>query len=93
MTELIERLRERVAALDPAENSAWRDIPSLRRLVQHELKMEGHLSPGSFGAVLDWKLRKQRQRTEKHRNRTTPELIQQITSRFIQVAHEDERTA
>lgn len=92
MNELIDRLRGRLLSLDPASNVAWRDTLALRRLVQHEFQMHGHLSPVTFEAVLDWKLRKQRKRTEKHRNGMTADLIRQITSCFAQAKHEDEKT-
>lgn len=92
MTELSERLRERLRSLDPLTNATWRDALALRQLVQHEFQMHGHLSLATFGAVLDWKLRKQRKRTEKHRNGVTADLIRLITSCFAQVKHADEKT-
>jgi hypothetical protein len=90
MTNICAKLREGLPSLDPVTNPAWRDTLSLRQLVQHEFQLHGHLSPATFEAVLDWKLRKQRQRTEKHRNGITPDLIRLITSCFAQAKHEDE---
>lgn len=92
MRDMCTKLRERLSCLAPATNAAWRDTLALRQLVQHEFQMHGHLSIGTFEAVLDWKLRKQRKRTEKHRNGITADLIRQITLCFAQAKHEDEKT-
>ena len=72
-------------------NPAWRETLAVRKLVQHDFQMHGHLTPATFEAVLDWKLRKQRNRTKKLRSCLTADLVRHITTCVAQVKHKDEK--
>jgi hypothetical protein len=67
----------------------WVYILSLRNLVRHECNAHGFLTISTFDAILDWKLRGQRQRAEKHRIGNSADLIQKLTGAFWRVKHED----
>lgn len=70
-------------------NSEWVYILSLRNLVRHEFYAHGFLTFSTFDAILDWKLRGQRQRTENHRLGNSAELIKELTGAFWRIEHDD----
>ncbi len=90
MRAITNKLRKRLPLLTCDANSEWRDTLDLRQLVQHEFQMHGYLSFTTYEKVLDWKLRKQRKRTEKYRSGITNELVQEISGCFNRVRHENE---
>jgi len=85
----IENLKAKHQSLIVSSNSEWTQILSLRSLVRHEFDARGFLTASTFDAVIDWKLRKQRKRTEKHRVGNSANLIQELTGAFWRVKHED----
>ena len=85
----IKNLIAKHQSLIVSSNSEWTQILSLRKLVRHEFDARGFLTASTFDAVIDWKLRKQRNRTEKHRVGNSAELIQDLTGAFWRVKHED----
>jgi thermostable 8-oxoguanine DNA glycosylase len=85
----IKNLIAKHQSLIVSSNSEWTQILSLRKLVRHEFDARGFLTASTFDAVIDWKLRKQRNRTEKHRLGNSAELIQELTGAFWRVKHED----
>ena len=85
----IKNLIAKHQSLIVSSNSEWTQILSLRKLVRHEFDDLGFLTASTFDAVIDWKLRKQRNRTEKHRVGNSAELIQELTGAFWRVKHED----
>jgi thermostable 8-oxoguanine DNA glycosylase len=70
-----------------ANNQEWAEILELRKSVRQDFKNCGCLSISTFDSVIDWKLRKQRKRTEKHRTGNTEELIRELTGVFLRVKH------
>lgn len=80
-----------MAILDSQTNPEWREIIGLRSQVQNEFVNQGHLSPQVFEKAVNWKLRRQRNRTERHRENLTRELIIQITGCFYSTVHHNER--
>jgi hypothetical protein len=70
-----------------ANNQEWAEILKLRKSVIQDFNAHGFLSISTFNNVIDWKLRKQRKRTEKHRTGNTEELIQELTGVFWRVKH------
>jgi hypothetical protein len=85
----IDNLKARHRSLIVSSNSEWTQILSLRNLVRHEFDARGFLTASTFDAVIDWKLRKQRNRTEKHRGGNSADLIQELTGAFWRVRHND----
>ena len=85
----IENLKAKHQSLIVSSNSEWTQILSLRSLVRHEFENYGFLTITTFDAVINWKLRKQRNRTEKHRVGNSTELIKEHTGAFWRVKHED----
>ena len=85
----IEYFQSKRQSLIVSSNSEWTQILSLRNLVRHEFDARGFLTATTFDAVTNWKLRKQRNRTEKHRVGNSAELIQELTGAFWRVKHED----
>jgi thermostable 8-oxoguanine DNA glycosylase len=85
----IEYFQSKRQSLIVSSNSEWTQILSLRNLVRYEFEARGFLTATTFDAVTNWKLRKQRNRTEKHRVGNSAELIQELTGAFWRVKHED----
>ena len=85
----IDNLKAKHQSLIVSSNSEWTQILSLRKLVRYEFETCGFLSFSTFDAILDWKLRGQRQRTENHRLGNSAELIKELTGAFWRVKHED----
>ena len=85
----IDNLKAKHQSLIVSSNSEWTQILSLRNLVRYEFETCGFLSFSTFDAILDWKLRKQRNRTEKHRVGNSAHLIKELTGAFWRVKHED----
>jgi thermostable 8-oxoguanine DNA glycosylase len=85
----IDELKSRRQSLILSSNREWAEILNLRALVRSEFNARGCMSAGTFNAVIDWKLRKQRGQTEKHRVRNSAELIEELTGAFWRVKHEE----
>ena len=85
----IERLRESHKKHITLTNPEWAFTVNLRNLVCHEFATQDYLTSQTFDAVLDWKLRQQRKRTEKHRSENTADLIRELTGAFWRVQHND----
>jgi hypothetical protein len=85
----IDNLKAKHQSLIDSSNPEWVDILNLRYLVRHEFEFCGFLTFSTFDAVIDWKLRKQRNRTEKHRGGNSADLIQELTGAFWRVKHKD----
>jgi hypothetical protein len=85
----IDNLKAKHQSLIVSLNSEWTQILRLRNLVRHEFDARGFLTASTFDAVIDWKLRKQRNRTEKHRCGNSADLIQELTGAFWRVKHKD----
>lgn len=83
----IDNLKAKHQSLIVSSNSEWTQILSLRKLVRYDFETCGFLSFSTFGAILDWKLRGQRQRTENHRLGNSAELIKELTGAFWRVKH------
>jgi hypothetical protein len=84
-----DNLKAKHQSLIDSSNPEWVYILSLRNLVRHECNAHGFLTISTFDAILDWKLRAQRQRAEKHRIGNSADLIQELTGAFWRVKHED----
>ena len=84
----IDNLASNRQSLISVNNPEWSHILSLRILVRHEFKAHGFLTLSTYEAVLDWKLRKQRKRTEKHREENSSELIKELTGVYWRIKHE-----
>lgn len=93
-TELIniDELKKYRQQLITLTNPEWAYIVNLRNLVRHEFATQGWLTIQTFDAVLDWKLRQQRKRTEKHRADNTPDLIRELTGTFWRIKHPNPET-
>lgn len=85
----IERLRKSHVKHITLTNPEWALTVNLRNLVGHEFATQGYLTLQTFDSVLDWKLRQQRKRTEKHRSENTVDLIRELTGTFWRVKHND----
>lgn len=85
----IEQLRKSHAKHITLTNPEWAFTVNLRNLVSHEFATQGYLTLATFDAVLDWKLRQQRKRTEKHRSGNTTDLVRELTGTFWRVKHND----
>ena len=85
----IDRLQALHRQLITMNNPEWAQLVTLRDLVRGEFATIGHLTPGTYHAVLDWKLRRQRNRTERHREGNTEDLIKELTGTFWRVRHPD----
>jgi hypothetical protein len=83
------QLKLKLLKLTTSSNPEWAFILNLRAIVGHEFYAHGWMTKSTFDAVVDWKLRKQRGRTEKHREGITPELLREITGAFWRVHHVD----
>jgi hypothetical protein len=87
-----DEIRKRRATLIVGSNPEWRDIMNLRCAVQADFKERSFLTSQVFDSILNWKLRKQRRRTENKRVRNPEKLIQHITRCYLLVDHPDEET-
>lgn len=85
----INILKKKQTALITPSNPDWKFILNLRTIVQKDFKTQGWLSLSTFNSILDWKLRRQRVRTEGHRVGNTQDLIREITGAFWRVRHAD----
>lgn len=85
----INNLKKVRQKLITESNPEWAFALNLRNLVRHEFATQGWLTSPTLDAILDWKLRKQRNRTEKHRNGNTAELIMELTGAFWRIRHEN----
>jgi hypothetical protein len=83
----LQALRHRLIKMD---NPEWAQLVTLRDMVSGEFATIGHLTSDTYYAVLDWKLRKQRNRTERHREGNTEDLIKELTGTFWRVRHPDD---
>jgi len=90
LEEVTDILRKKLPSLDCVTNLEWQDTLKLRHFVQHEFQLHGYLSFATFERVLDWKLRKQRKRTEKYRKNITGDLVREISGCFYRIKHENE---
>jgi len=68
-------------------NAEWVSVVKLRDLVKGDFKRQGYLNTQTYHTVLDWKLRRQRNRTERHRENNTEDLITELTGTFWRVTH------
>jgi hypothetical protein len=68
-------------------NPEWAQLVTLRDAVQAQFATIGHLTLATYYAVLDWKLRRQRNRTERHREGNTEDLINELTGTFWRIRH------
>ena len=83
----IDRLQALHRQLITMNNPEWAELVALRDSVQAEFASHGHLTSDTYYAVLDWKLRRQRNRTEKHRKGNPEELIKELTGTFWRARH------
>jgi hypothetical protein len=83
----IHRLRTLRQKLITPNNGEWVSVISLRNLVRGEFVRQGYLTSQTYHTVLDWKLRRQRNRTERHREGNTEDLIRELTGTFWRVSH------
>ncbi|MGZ8174171.1 MAG: hypothetical protein ACXW01_09165 [Methylobacter sp.] len=88
----IEELKKSRQQLITLTNPEWAYIVNLRNLVRHEFATQGWLTIQTLDTVLDWKLRQQRKRTERHRASNTPDLIRELTGTFWRIKHPDPET-
>jgi len=85
----IGRLRTLRQQLITPNNAEWLSVVNLRNLVRGEFENQGYLNSQTYHTVLDWKLRRQRNRTERHREDNTEDLIRELTGTFWRVSHPD----
>jgi hypothetical protein len=83
----IDRLKTLRQQLITPNNAEWVSVVSLRNLVRGEFVRQGYLTSQTYQTVLDWKLRRQRNRTERHREDNTEDLIRELTGTFWRVSH------
>lgn len=83
----IDRLRTLRQQFITTNNAEWVSVVNLRNLVKGEFERQGYLNAQTYHAVLDWKLRKQRNRTERHREDNTEDLIRELTGTYWRVTH------
>jgi hypothetical protein len=85
----IAHLRKSRSKYITLNNRAWAETIELRNRVCHEFVSQGCLALQTFNDVLDWKLGRQRKRTDKHRRGNAAELIRELTGAFWRVQHCD----
>ena len=83
----IDRLRTLRQQLITPNNAEWMSVVNLRNLVRGEFLRQEFLTSQTYHTVLDWKLRRQRNRTERHREDNTEDLIRELTGTFWRVRH------
>lgn len=83
----IDRLRTLRQQLIATNNAEWVSVVNLRNRVIGEFVTQGYLNSQTYHTVLDWKLRRQRNRTERHREDNTDDLIRELTGTFWRVSH------
>jgi hypothetical protein len=86
----INRLQALRQQLITTNNPEWAQVVHLRNLVGGEFATQGYLTSNTYHTILDWKLRRQRNRTERHREGNTEDLIKELTGTFWRVHHPDE---
>ncbi|GEM_PF-2487612 len=86
----IEGLRALRQQLITPDNREWAQVINLRNLVRGEFDSRGHLTPPTYHRILNWKLRQQRNRTERYRKDNPDDLIRELTGTFWRVRHPDE---
>jgi len=85
----IGRLRTLRQQLITTNNAEWVSVVNLQNLVKGEFVTQGYLNSLTYHTVLDWKLRRQRNRTERHRDNNPEDLIRELTGTFWRVSHPD----
>jgi len=85
--------QERLKLLHPKwirdENPEWREIKDLQSRVADSFAANSGLSFDLFERIAKWKLRRQSGRTQKHREKTTPELVALLSKCCWQALHAD----
>jgi hypothetical protein len=84
----VEHLRKLHQKYITPNDPEWALTLNLRGCVSSEFATLGHLTLKTFDSVLDWKLRQQRKRTEKHRSQNNNNLIRELTGAFWRVQHD-----
>ena len=82
-----DRLRTLREQFITTNNAEWVSLVNLRNLVKGEFTRQGYLNTQTYHKVLDWKLRRQRTRTERHREDNPEDLIRELTGTFWRVTH------
>jgi hypothetical protein len=83
----INRLRTLRQQFITPDNAEWVEVVNLRNNVKREFESQGYLNAETYETILDWKLRRQRNRTERHREDNTENLITELTGTFWRVTH------
>jgi hypothetical protein len=83
----IDRLRTLRQQLITTNNPEWVSVVNLRNVVKDEFITQGYLNSLTYHTILNWKLRRQRNRTERHRENNTEDLIRELTGTFWRVSH------
>ncbi len=83
----INRLRTLHQQFITPNNAEWVEVVNLRNNIKEEFERQGYLNADTYETILDWKLRRQRNRTEKHREDNTNDLIRELTGTFWRVTH------
>lgn len=83
----INRLRTLHQQFITPDNAEWVEVVDLRNKIRREFERQGYLNAETYETILNWKLRRQRNRTEKHREENTEDLIRELTGTFWRVTH------
>src|SRR5215204_6005825 len=81
------------ATHNPSSDDDWTTTETLRTDLRDFLgspPIHG-IDPALFDRIADWKLRRQRARTEKHRKMINPEMLASITRCAFDLTHTDTR--
>lgn len=75
----------------PEKDQEWRKTEKIKLAMQQYLAVTPgkNLSAELFNQILDWKLRRQRGRTESKRERITSEMLSSVTACALNLKHED----
>lgn len=80
----IRQLHKRWVCDDSPE---WREICELRTAVAESFAAGNGLDFSTFARIAKWKLRQQSGRTQRHRQKTTPELVTLLSKCCWQASH------
>ena len=91
MDNWCQRIDQLSASYDTEADDGWAKTETLKADLRSSLGVTpAHgLTEDLFGRVLDWKLRRQRGRTEKHRRKIEEKMLNEVTACAFRLEHTD----
>lgn len=84
-----DRIRDLEASYNYAADKEWAVTEQLKTDLRPFRDSACGLTPDIFDRILSWKLRRQRARTERHRENIGLQMLSEVTRCAFQIGHED----